>query len=259
MKKFHLFCLLCFLLVFLSGTLLVNAQDIPKDQLFWIHEEKPKVNMIDQYESTTKDILKMFKEGGWNVEIYTSQRDDNWFYYLIPISNYADIDSTYENFGSARKKVGEDKWMSKMVENSSTIEVSKDMLVSRSGKYSYTPKNPRLKEDEAKFIHWDFFSVLPEKRKEFFDVAKQFKELYEKNDIGMGYGVWFPEFGFDNDLVVVTQGAKDAVDYYQASKMVQDKLGKDGGMLWNKLLATLKVYANFNGQPRNDLSMMKQQ
>ena len=256
MRKFQPFGFFCILLVFLSGTLL--AQDEPKDQLFWIHEEKAKVNMIDQYENTTKDILKMFKEGGLNIDIYASQRDDNWFFYLIPISKYGDIDSIYKNFGSAMQKVGADKWRSKMTENASTAETSKDGFVSRSGKYSYTPKNPRLKQDEAKFLHWDYFTILPEKRKEFFDVAKQFKELYEKNDIGMGYGVWIPRFGYDNDLIVVTQAGKDAADYYEASHMINEKLGKDGEMLWNKLLSTLKDFNHLNGHIRRDLSMMKQ-
>ena len=259
MKKSHLFYFLCFLLVYLSGTLPVKAQDESKDQLCWIHEEKVKVDMLDKYESTTKDIVKMFKEGDLGIDIYASQRDDNWFYYLIPISKYSDIDSIYKDFGSAREKVGADKWTSKMVENSSTVEMSKDIIVTRSGKYSYTPKNPRIKDNEVKFIHWDYFTVIPEKRKEFFDVAGQFKELYEKNDIGMEYGVWFPQFGFDNDLVVVTQAAKDAVDYYQTSHMIDEKLGKDGEMLWNKLLTTLKDFTHFNGHPRRDLSMIKQQ
>ena len=259
MKRFQLFCFLCFLLVFLSSTLLVKAQDESKDQLCWIHEEKAKVNMLDKYESTSKDIIKMFKEGDLGIDIYGSQRDDNWFYYLIPISKYSDIDSIYKDFGSAREKAGADKWTSKMVENASTVEMSKDMLVTRSGKYSYTPKNPRIKQNEVNFIHWDYFTVLPEKRKEFFDIAEQFKELYEKNDIGMGYGVWFPQFGFDNDLVVVTQGAKDDVDYYQASNAINEKLGKDGEMLWNKLLSTLKDFTHFNGRPRHDLSLMKKQ
>jgi len=257
MKKFNLFFSLCFLLVFSSGILLVNAQDKPKDQLFWIHEEKAKVNMLDKYVSTTKDIFKMFKEEGLGVDIYASQRDDNQFYYLIPISNYSDIDTIYKKFGTVRKKVGADKWTSKMDENSSTIDMTKDGVITRSGKYSYTPKNPRLKEGEAKFIHWDYFTVLPEKRKEFFDIAKQFKELYEKNDIGMGYGVWLPQFGFDNDLVVVTQAGKDAVDYYQTSHMIDEKLGKDGEMLWNKLLTILKNFNHLNGHPRYDLYLMK--
>jgi len=257
MKKFNLFFPFCFLLVFLSGTLLVNAQDEPKDQLFWIHEEKAKVNMLDKYVSTSKDILKMFKEGGLGVDIYTSQRDDNLFYYIIPISNYSGIDSVYKNFGSAREKVGADKWTSKMVENSSTIDMTRDGIITRSGKYSYTPKNPRLKEGEAKFIHWDYFTVLPEKRKEFFDIAKQYKELYEKNDIGMGFGVWLMNFGFNNDMVVVTQAAKDAVDYYNTSHMIDEKLGKDGEMLWKKLLTTLKEFEHFNGHLRDDLSFMK--
>jgi hypothetical protein len=257
MKKLQLFYFFFFSLIFLSGIFSSKAQDESKDQLFWIHEESAKINMIDQYESTTKDILNMFKEGGLDVELRTSERDDGQFYYLIPIEKYADVDTIYGKFMSAREKVGEDKWTNKMVENSSTVESSKDGLVRRSAKYSYQPKNPRLKPDEVKFIHWDYFTVLPEKRKEFFDIAKQYKEMYEKNDIGEGYGVWLPDFGYNNDLVVVSSVAKNDEDFYQTNNMVNEKLGKDGEMLWNKLLTTLKDFTHFNGRPRFDLSMMK--
>jgi hypothetical protein len=259
MKKFHPFYLISFLLIFLFSTFSANAQDEPKNQLFWVHEEKAKINMLDQYEKTSKEILNMFKEGGLNVEINVSQQDDNLFYYLIPISKYADIDSIYKNFNSASEKVGKDKWSNEMVENSAAIEFSKDAVVSHSGKYSYMPKTPRIKPDEVKFIHFDYFYVIPEKRKEFFDLARQYKELNEKNNIDLGYNVWIPEFGFDNDLVVVTTDAKGAVDFYQTNDMVNEKLGKDGDMLWNKMIKTLKNFTHINGHPRYDLSMMKEE
>ncbi len=257
MKKFHTFYFLFFMLVFLISNYSANAQDEPKDQLYWVHEEKAKINMIDQYEKTSKDVINIFKEGSLDVEIRASQRDDNLFYYLIPISNYADVDTVIKNFGSAQEKVGKDKWTNTMGENSATIESSKDGIVTHSGKYSYVPQNPKLKPSEIKFLHWDYFYVLPEKRKEFFEIAKQYKELSKKDDIEMGYDVWLPEFGFDNDLVVVTQGAKDDVDFYQTNNMVNEKLGNDGEMLWDKMLKTLKNFTHINGHTRPDLSMMK--
>ncbi len=257
MKKFHPFHFFCFLLVLLISNSSANAQDEPKDQLYWVHQEKAKINLIDQYEKTSKDVVNIFKEGSLDVEIRASQRDDNLFYYLIPISIYADIDKIVANFKTASEKVGKDKWSNAMGENSATIETSKDGIITHSGKYSYVPKNPKLKPNEVKFLHWDYFYVLPKKRKEFFEIAKQYKELSEKDDIEMGYDVWLPEFGFDNDMVVVTQGAKDDIDFYQTNNMVNEKLGSDGEMLWNKMLKTLKNFTHINGHTRQDLSMMK--
>jgi hypothetical protein len=257
MKNSRPFYSLCFLLTFLISSFSVNAQDETKDQMYWIHQEKAKVNMLDQYEKTSHDVLEMFKEGGLDFNVFASQRDDNLFFYLIPISGFSSVDSIYKEFNAASEKVGKDKWSNLMVENSSTMESSKDAFISRSAKYSYVPKNPRLKPDEIKFIHFDYFTVLPEKRKEFFDLAAQYKELNETNDIGMGYNVWLPEFGFDNNLVVVTTNAKDNTDFSQTNNMVNEKLGKKGKMLWEQMLKTLKNFTHINGRFRDDLSMMK--
>ena len=81
-----------------------------------------------------------------------SQRDDGHYYYLFPLDKYASIDKMQEIFGAAIEKIGKDKWSKFMVENESSMITHKDFIAKWSADYSYVPKKPRIKPEDATFI-----------------------------------------------------------------------------------------------------------
>ena len=86
-----------------SGIML--AQEEMKDQLFWVREEVAKIDMWGQYEKTAKEWVDLMTEGGLDLPVVrASQRNDGHYYYLIPLSNYSEIDKYPEIFGSAIDK-----------------------------------------------------------------------------------------------------------------------------------------------------------
>ena len=96
-----LFLLVCCLFLFTPYSF---SQEM-KDQMFMIHEEVVKVDMWDKYESTSKEWVKFMTEAGLDLPyIQASQRDDGHYYYIIPISNYAEIDKMQGIFTSAAEK-----------------------------------------------------------------------------------------------------------------------------------------------------------
>jgi hypothetical protein len=46
-----------------------------------------------------------------------------------------------------------DKWETFAAENNLPIEAHKEFVIRRSADFTYKPKEPRLKQDEGKFIH----------------------------------------------------------------------------------------------------------
>ena len=46
------------------------------------------------------------------------------------------------------------------------------------------------------------------------DVIAEWKALYEKNNISDGWDIWFPEIGFQNNMIALTESAKDGADFY---------------------------------------------
>jgi hypothetical protein len=245
-----------FISIFASGILI--AQQEMKDQLYLVHEEVAKVNMWDQYEKTSKQWVEYMTEGGLDLPyVRASQKDDGHYYYLIPISNYADIDKFPDIFKSAIDKIGKDKWDNFMTENNSSMETNKDFVAKWSAEYSYVPKEPRIKPEEAGFIHWIFFTYKLEKRQEVLDVLAEWKNLYAKNNIPDGWSIWLIDLGEVNNMVALTEAAKDGASFYSNMKENSEKLKTEENKLWEKLSANVLTMEEKYGRPRPDLSYYK--
>lgn len=247
-----------FFLVLLSGLLFCStftlAQEEPKDQLYWVREEVVKVDMWQQYEETSKEWVKLMTDAGLDFPyMHASQRDDGHYYYLLPLNSFADIDKFPEKFGSAIGKIGKEKWGEFMKRNESSIEYHKDFILKWSAKHSYVPKNPRVKSEDAKFLHWIFFTYKLENRDEVLDLLTQWKALYEKNNIPDGWSTWLIEVGERNDLIAITEFAKDGASYYTAMEENQAKLKEAEMKLWEKFSKYVTSMEQKFGMPRPDL------
>jgi hypothetical protein len=230
-----------------------------KDQLYWVREEVVKIDKWNQYEETSKQWVEMMTGAGLDFPyMRVSQRNDGHYYYLFPLSSYADIDQFPEKFGSAVEKIGKDKWAEFMVKNESSIDYHKDFIVKWLADQSYVPKEPRIKSEEAGFIHWIFFTFKIEKKKEILDVIAEWKELYEKNNIPDGWSVWSIELGEQNNMMALSESAKDAASFHANMKENSEKLKAEEDKLWAKLAANLITIEEKYGRPRPDLGFVKE-
>ena len=244
--------------VLLTAVQMSFAQQEAKDQLFVVHEEIVKVDMLSQYEKTSKEWVDMMHEAGLDIpQVHASQRDDFHYYYSIPISNYAEIDGIFPKFQEAIKKVDKDKWAKFTSENDQAIKTLKEYVIKWSAALSYESKQPRLKQGEGKFLHWIFFHYKLSSRKEIMGVIKEWKKLYEDKNISHGYDIWLIEMGLDNNLIVLSEMAKDGRDYYQTIDEVNKKVEHEVQKLQAKFLPLVTEIENKYGWVRSDLSYYK--
>jgi len=256
LKPKLLFILLVGLLAW--GSSFVFAQEEMKDQLYWVREEVVKVEKWQQYEETSKQWIEMMTGAGLDFPyMRASQRDDGHYYYLLPLSSYSDIDQFPEKFGSAIENIGKEKWGEFMIQNEASMDYHKDFIAKWSAKHSYVPKEPRIKPEEAGFIHWIFFTFKLEKRQEVLDVIAEWKALYEKHNIPDGWSTWIIEIGEQNNMMAFTEVAKDAASFYSAMEENSAKLKEEEQKLWAKLSANVLSMEQHYGKPRPDLSYFK--
>ncbi len=248
--------LLVVLFIYTSG--IVLAQQGTEDQLYWIREEVARVDMWQQYEETSKQWVEMMTGAGLDFPyIRASQRDDGHYYYLIPLSSYADIDKFPEKFGSAVEKIGKEKWGEFIEKNESSMVTHKDFIATWSAKYSYVPKEPRIKQQDAEFIHWVFFTFKLEKRQEVLNILAEWKELYEEKNIPDGWSTWIIEIGEKNNMFAITEYAKDAQSFYAAMEENSEKMKAEEEKLWAKFSANVISIEQKFGKPRPDLGFVK--
>ncbi len=239
--------------VFLSNSNTVFAQDNEKDQLWLIHEETAKVDMISQYIKTSKDWASSMHEGGLPINFYAFQRSDLHYYYVSPLSSYAAIDSMPVVFQNAIKKIGKDKWAKLMDENNASILSNKDFIIRRSSELSYVPKTPRVTLDKAGFVHWGFIHYKLDKGKEVMKVLKDWKALYEKYNFPDAYDIFLMGVGGDNNEIIVFDYTTNASDYYKNDSDKSKEMKEEEGKLFGEITPYLINMEDYSGRPRHDL------
>ena len=253
---FTLFLSIYFISLFTVSSI---AQEQPADPLFYVHEEVARIDKIDQYNSSSKDFAQMMRDTKLDLPfIRASQTDDLHFYYLLPIKNYADIDKMSDAFGKMMSAADKDKLDKVTKENDAAIESVRELVFRRSNSLSYgSDQNLGLDMTKENFLHWDYYLVKPGKRQEVAQLGEKIKKLYEDKKIPTPYTVWIADMGENDNLIVVTTLAKDAVSYYQQQEKNNAALGKDMDDLWNQMMPMLDHFEHKNGHTRPDLSYVK--
>lgn len=257
MSKLKFFVLL--IAGFLIFSAFTFAQEDPKDQLYWVREEVVKIEKWQQYEETSKEWVELMTGAGLDFQyMRASQTYDGHYYYLLPLSSYADIDQFPEKYGSAIEKIGKDKWQEFMIRNESSIAYNKDFIVKWLADYSYIPKEPRVQPQDAEFLNWMFFTFKLEKRDEVLDIIAEYKALYEKHNIPDGWSLWTIELGEQNNMMAFTQFAKDGASFFTSLDENIEKLKEEQQKLEAKFSQYVISMEEKFGKPRPDLGFVNE-
>ena len=230
---------------------LTGAQE-QKAQLYSVSEMVVKPAMAAKFEAAVKREIEL----GYPLLFETYSTDDFYYYFLVPIENYAGIDAMNKAEGEWAAKIGQEyQDLMKSVEG--TFDHYRSGTFRSLPELSYAPKKPRLKPEEQKFICWGYAYVEFGKEKEFADIVKQVVELSKTKDTSIGWNMFVVESGAEMPFYFWAEGGKSAAEYWSESERVIKKLGEEKyAELWNKMLTTLRRYETKTGRPRPDLSNM---
>jgi hypothetical protein len=239
-------CLFAILFVF-SG--LTGAQE-QKSQLYSISEMAVKPAMAAKFEAAVKREIEL----GYPLPFETYSTGDFYYYFLMPIENYAGIDAMNKAEGEWAAKIGpEYQALMKSIEG--TFDYYRSGVVRSLPELSYVPKKPRLKPEEQKFISWGYAYVEFGKEKEFADICREFVEVSKSKDTSIGWNMFVVESGTEMPFYFWAEGGKSAAEYYAENDKVTKKMGEEKfAELWGKAMATLRKFETKTGQPRPDLS-----
>jgi len=229
----------------------IGAQE-QKSQLYSITEVVAKPAMAAKFEAA----VKKENELGYPYPYSAYSTDDFYYYFLVPIENYAAIDAMNKMEGEWAAKAGQE-YEAMMKSLAGTVEHYRSGVIRFLPELSYAPKKLRLKPEEQKFTTWGFAYLGFGKEKEFADIAKQFVEVSKSKDTSIGWNMFVVESGADLPFYFWAEGGKSAAEYYTENEKVTKKMGEDKfAELWNKCLGTLRRYESKTGRPRPDLSNM---
>jgi hypothetical protein len=244
-------------LLFIAAGVFAQMTPMPKPELYLIHEEVARPSMLSQYESVTRDFLNAFTEKKadpkvWGMNLYMT--NDMHYIYVIPISNWAVMDAMPQNWASMSQAIGKDRWRDLMTRGNSAIYSYDETVAVRRPDLSYVPANPRLKQDEQKFVHLMFYYIDAAKTDEAEQVAKDYAALFKAKNITEPFTVFQALSGTDLPLYVVSVPAKSASDYYATDDRVNATLGADIRPLQARAMSVARKLDYRDATYRPDLS-----
>lgn len=192
----------------------IFAQDEKKTQLFFVHEDIVKPNMVSKYEEASKGFVELFKELKISRNSHASMTEELSYFYLTPIENYSAIDAWQKEWETATKNAPEGRMEEAYSKYDDCYDIHKDYIVRKHNDLSYWPEDARVKRDEIKFLSWTKFWFKDGSGKEFTELAKKFKKAYEDNGVKDGYSIYSGDIGMDRNYWIVVSFGKDAADFY---------------------------------------------
>lgn len=239
----------------LLGAGAVAAQP-SQGQMYLIHSEIAKPSLISEYESTTKEFMAMI---GANrslaphfAHLACLMGRDFTYTYVMPIENMGAVDSVIAEFG-ALGKTGGPAFADLMKRGGATMEYAKEWVVQNAPELSYTPATPRMKLEEMRYFHYDFYYVQPGHEADADAVAADFVALFKSKNISSGYRLFKSVMGPEMPVLVVEVGDKDEAGYAAHNAADIAATGAAGKALFDRAWAITRRFESKAGWLRPDL------
>lgn len=232
------------------------AQEDEGPQMFFVHQEVVKPSMVGEYEAAAADWTRLM--GGSDAAkgkiAYSAYSGPQIGYvYVVPIDGFSDFSEIGDAFDAVAEEVGAPWKEAGDRSNTAADHFESGFYVHRPD-LSYEPENPRLGDDEAQMVHWDFWYTLPDKTEDLEAVAKEFVELYTSKGLDTGWNVYQAITGGDLPLYVVSVQARDEADFYANEARLNEIVGAEAEKLGTKALKAARRVEPFIGWYRPDLS-----
>lgn len=253
-QKFSLlFLMVLFVLAFYAQSF--AQKELPKSQLYLMHEDLVLPSMADKYEQALKDFAKLFSDAKIDSRSYRIIQKDYFNYTaVIPVTDFDGLAKYFGMTPEIIEKIGKDKFDAQMKKFDGCYDTHRNYLLNLRNDLSYKPEYGLNMGEGLDYRHLDYFYPVPGKENEMMELIKEYKKLYESKKIEEGYRVYMGSVGTEMGMVLFVQPAKSRVDFATLSDKQDEILGNDGKKLWDKVVAITQKFEHLDGVMRPDLS-----
>lgn len=187
--------------------LLSISQEANDYQAFWIHEDRVKPGMTEEYEQIAKDLVAACKEHNvQETQWLTMALNDYSYLYVTPMKNFAELDQ--DGFATLAEKMGKDKMNALFERFNNTYDQHGDYIVYLNKNLSYMPGgiSQTVEGQNYRTLYYNY--VTPENEKGFVETMKKMKAAFEKNNSKLHYRVYKTGFGVMGTYYMVAIAAE---------------------------------------------------
>jgi hypothetical protein len=234
-----------------------GAQQPPTGQWYLLHQEAAKPSMVAEFESTTKEFIALVTQHRATMPDFSFnclQGEDFMYTFVVPIQGFAGVDKVMANFGAYMQAAGP-KAAEIFSRSGASFEYTNEWVVAHAPELSYQPDKPRVKIEDAKYLQYTLYYVMPGKEQEVDAIGKDFSALFRSKGLTDGYNVYKSMMGQEMPMVAVEQWGKDEADFHAQVAKNDALLGDAQKPLQARAMAITRRFEVQRTVARPDLSL----
>ncbi|UCE94379.1 MAG: hypothetical protein JSV73_03645 [Flavobacteriaceae bacterium] len=248
-----LFKLSILTMLMISMPLLLSSQEEKSYQAYWIHEDRVKPGMTDEYEQISKDLVAACKEHNVTETKWLAMAlNDNSYLYVSPVDKMADLD--IDGFATLSEKMGKDKVSALFDRYNATYDEHGDYIVYLNKELSYMPGGVSQTVEGQNYRTLYYNYVTPENDKGFAETLKKIKGAFEKHNSKLHYRVYKTGFGVMGTYYMIAIAAENEQGGAKLGDENWEVMKDDFGPLLKELSKHTWKTDQKRGWMRNDLA-----
>ena len=197
-----------------------------------------------------KEVLT--KHNAKDMTYMTVSMDDYRYLYVSPIANHAELDKN--PMADVSEKVGEEEMGKIWAGFDDCYDSHTNYLIYLNKDLSTQPGGINM--EDQKFREFTYMYIHPKHEKAAWEIAKEWKQLYEEKGVKTGYRFYSGGIGMDIPMFMVVRQASNQAELDATRDAELKVLGESAGELWQRTLAVCRKIEVYGGMMRPDLSYM---
>jgi hypothetical protein len=236
----------------LSLGILCSAQ-APAIQLYAITEIVVQPAKSADFEAVMKEWVVFYAKNNYPWPYVVYRTEDYRYYLLGPMKNMADFDAMVKA-DMELAKTGGPEFEAMMKKTAGSMAFYNGGAIVLRNDLSYVPETPRIKMEDAPYICWDYYYIIPERQTEAEQIAKEWQALYKSKNLPDAFQAWTLVMGPDLPLIVASRWGKSEADYNAEDEKDLKQMGEAYTALAKKTMALCRKYERRTGYRLDSLS-----
>lgn len=244
MRKNFLFIGICILF---TGFAMQRAEaqetrTIPEN--FVVFEEFVNTADLVTFRKEQAKAVKLWNKHNIGIPVYCYLNNDNAYYWVVPIENFAAIDVLFEKTGEMMKKMKEDGFDGKAFRDLSTTRTS---VIHWKKDLSYHPSGQFGQQEDKGFVEWSFCYMKQGHEKEATAAIKKWIEFYDSVPDSYEWDIYTVVFGHDTPCWIMMTRAESEIALLKHQKELHEKYADKFKVLWGDFAEHVRKVENKKG------------
>lgn len=245
MKKYALLFVFCMLFWGIKS-MVGQTQDEAPPPFYVVFEEFVAPSDLPAFKALQDKAIKLWIKHEMDVPIWAYQNNDNAYYWVIPLNNFAGLDGLYQKMMTFSETLKEKEGFDGDQEFRD-LTTGRQLVLSWSNELSYHPAGNYGQTADKSYIEWMFCYLKAGHEKEVAAAAKKYIEFYNSIDESYEWDIYMTMIGYDTPMWIFMTRSKNAIEMRQLEADLWAKYNTELEQLWLDFSKHVRKFENKTG------------